>query len=91
VHFDPEDVRKYLSEKRTKYSQFMPIPESFKILEYDVIREEKMENAENSLFLLENVKHMGFTACSLKNQEYLDHSQSVQAVATLGRFHAASY
>ena len=86
-----EDVRKYLSEKGTKYSQFMPIPEYFKIVEDDVAREEKTENAGNDVFLLENMKQLGFTAFSLKSQEYLDYEQSVLAVTTLGRFHAASY
>ena len=86
-----EDVRKYLSEKRTKYSQFMPIPEYFKIIKDNVVTEETTENAGNNLFLLENMKQMGFTSCSLKIQEGLDYKQSVLAVVTLGRFHAASY
>lgn len=53
--------------------------------------ENEEEKHECEVFLLENMNYRGYSEDVLKDREGLDYEHSVLALATLARFHAASY
>ena len=80
-----EDVKKYLAEKYLSKSKFLPIPGHVKIVE------KNPNNQLQSVFMLENMRHLNYKRDLIKNREGLNYEHSVLVVATLARFHATTY
>ena len=73
-----EDIKKYFANKYLNKSKFLPIPQYVMI-------------DERSIFILDNMRHLGYKGDLLKNREGLNVEHAVLVVAALAKFHAASY
>ena len=88
-----EDIKLYLYERHSSNSKYLPIPKYFKSerSDFQEYTEPNFDSKKATVFMIEDVKNLGFLTNVVLAREGLDYEHSILGVAALARLHASSY